>query len=182
VSRVIVSKMLVMAVALLAALMAALKFTDILLFVAAAFSLAASAFFPALVMGIFWQRANRAGAVAGMLTGLGVCCWYMAHNLPVLRGWLGVAEPLAQTQWWGVDAVAAGVFAVPAGLLALVAVSLATAPPSRDQHALVERLRVPAPDEWPEPPAGQAPGAGVEPADSSATGAPAGRSGTSTGR
>jgi cation/acetate symporter len=90
VSRVIASKMLVMVVALLAALMAALRLTDILQFVSAAFSLAAAAFFPALVMGIFWRRANRAGAVAGMLAGLGVCLAYMALNLPIARSLLGV--------------------------------------------------------------------------------------------
>ena len=143
VSRVIASKMLVMVVALLAALMAALRLTDILQFVSAAFSLAAAAFFPALVMGIFWRRANRAGAVAGMVAGLGVCLAYMALNLPIARSLLGVTLPLAQTQWWGVDAIAAGVFAVPLGLLVLVVVSLATAAPGAEVRALVDRLRVP---------------------------------------
>ena len=143
VSRVIASKMLVMVVALLAALMAALRLTDILQFVSAAFSLAAAAFFPALVMGIFWRRANRAGAVAGMLAGLGVCLAYMALNLPIARSLLGVTLPLAQTQWWGVDAIAAGVFAVPLGLLVLVVVSLATAAPGAEERALVDSLRVP---------------------------------------
>lgn len=143
VSRVIASKMLVMVVALLAALIAALRLTDILQFVSAAFSLAAAAFFPALVMGIFWQRANRAGAVAGMLAGTIVCLAYMAANLPIARSLLGISAPLSQTQWWGVDAIAAGVFAVPIGLLVLVVVSLATPAPDAEQRALVDRLRVP---------------------------------------
>ncbi len=143
VSRVIASKMLVMVVALLATLIAALRLTDILQFVSAAFSLAAAAFFPALVMGIFWRRANRTGAVAGMLAGAGVCLAYMALNLPIARSLLGVTAPLSQTQWWGVDAVGAGVFAVPLGLLVLVVVSLATRAPGADQMALVERLRMP---------------------------------------
>ena len=91
VSRVIASKMLVMVVALLAALTAALRLTDILQFVSAAFSLAAAAFFPALVMGIFWRRANRAGAVAGMLAGTAVCLAYMAANLPIARSLLGIS-------------------------------------------------------------------------------------------
>ena len=68
-ARVIASKVLVMVIAFVAALIAALKITDILQFVSAAFSLAAAAFFPALVLGIFWRRANRAGASAGMLAG-----------------------------------------------------------------------------------------------------------------
>ncbi len=142
-ARVVASKVLVMVVALSAALIAALEITDILQFVAAAFSLAAAAFFPALVMGIFWRRANRAGAVAGMLVGLGVCAYYMANNLPVLRGLLGVTQPLAERQWFGVDAVAAGVFGVPAGLLAMVAFSLLTAPPDAAVQALIDRMRYP---------------------------------------
>ena len=147
VSRVIASKMLVMVVALLAALIAALKITDILQFVSAAFSLAAAAFFPALVMGIFWRRANRAGAVAGMLAGLAICGYYMATNLPLLRSLLGVTRPLADCRWFGLDAVAAGVFGVPLGLLVLVLVSLATAAPGVEQRTLVDRLRVPGPAE-----------------------------------
>ncbi len=78
VSRVIASKMLVMVVALLAALIAALRLTDILQFVSAAFSLAAAAFFPALVMGIFWRRANRAGRWRA--------CWPGCAGLPGLHG------------------------------------------------------------------------------------------------
>ncbi len=147
VSQVIASKMLVMVVALLAALIAALKLTDILQFVSAAFSLAAAAFFPALVLGIFWRRANRAGAVAGMLAGLGVCGWYMVTNLGLLRRLFGITRPLAECQWFGIDPVAAGVFAVPAGAAVMVLVSLLTRPPDAEQRSLVDRLRVPAPDE-----------------------------------
>ena len=142
--RVIVSKMLVMAVAFLAALIAALKFTDILMFVSAAFSLASAAFFPALVLGIFWRRANGPGAVAGMLSGLAVCAWYMAFNLPALRSLLGITRPLAESQWFGIDAIAAGVFGVPVGLAAMVVVSLLTAPPTQEQQRLIDRMRFPS--------------------------------------
>ena len=142
-SRVIGSKVLVMAVAFITALIAALKFAHILQFVSVAFSLAAAAFFPALVLGIFWRRANRAGAVAGMLTGLGVCAWYMATNLPLLRGALGITRPLADCRWFDIDPVAAGVFGVPAGLLAMVLASLVTRPPGPETQALIDRIRFP---------------------------------------
>ncbi len=145
--RVIASKVLVMAVAFLAALIAALKFTDILQFVSAAFSLAAAAFFPALVLGIFWRRANGPGAVAGMLTGMGVCLWYMATNLPPLRLLFGVTRPLVDCQWFGVEPIAAGVFGVPAGLLAMAVASLLSAPPGQDTQRLIDRMRFPSPDE-----------------------------------
>ncbi len=145
--RVIVSKVLVMVVAFLAALIAALKITDILMFVSAAFSLASAAFFPALVLGIFWRRANAAGAVAGMLCGLAVCAWYMAFNLPVMRSLLGITRPLVETQWFGIDAIAAGVFGVPVGLAAMVVVSLLSAPPGPEQQRLIDRMRFPTRDE-----------------------------------
>jgi cation/acetate symporter len=56
---------------------AAQKPADILFLVSAAFSFAAAAFFPALVLGIFWKRANRWGASLGMAAGLGVTFYYM---------------------------------------------------------------------------------------------------------
>ncbi len=139
--RVVASKMAVMVVAMLAALVAALKITDILQFVAAAFSFAAAAFFPTLVLGIFWRRANRAGAVAGMVTGLAVCSWYMATNLPVLRSWLGLGGIPSDRAWFGIDAISAGVFAVPAGFLAMILVSVCTAAPTEAQQAVVDRMR-----------------------------------------
>ena len=145
--RVIASKVLVMAVAFAAALIAALKITDILQFVSAAFSLAAAAFFPALVLGIFWRRTNHAGVVAGMLTGLGVTCWYMVNNLPLLRQVFGVNRPLAECSWFGVEPIAAGVFGVPAGLAVMLIVSRLTPGPSPQQLALVDRMRFPGADE-----------------------------------
>ncbi len=142
--RVIVSKMLIMMVAVAAALVASLHITDILQFVSAAFSLAGAAFFPALVLGIFWRRANHAGAMAGMLIGLGVCGYYLAMNQALLRRWLGVTQGLESTQWFGIDAIAAGVFAVPLGAAALVLVSLATAPPAASQRGVLDEVRRPA--------------------------------------
>jgi len=142
IKRVMFSKLMVLVTAVLAAWVASLRITNILPFVTAAFSLAAATFFPALVLGIFWRRANRAGAVAGMLTGAGVCFWYMAHNLPGLREALGVA---GDARWFGVAPVAAGVFGVPAGAAVLWLVSLLTAPPAPAEREMAERLRLPPP-------------------------------------
>jgi cation/acetate symporter len=141
--RVLISKLLVMVVALLAAMIASLKITDILLFVSAAFSLAGAAFFPALVAGIFWRRATRAGAIVGMLAGLGLCVYYMSVTMPLLRRLFGITRPLAECQWFGVDSVAAGVFAVPAGAAVLVIASLLSPRSNEQQAAFVERLRLP---------------------------------------
>ena len=99
------------------------------------------------MLGIFWRRANGAGAVAGMLTGLGVCAWYMGTNLPLLRGLFGVTRPLADCQWLGIDPIAAGVFGVPAGLLAMAVASLLTRAPGAETQQLIDRMRFPQPGE-----------------------------------
>ncbi|MDF1484302.1 VC_2705 family sodium/solute symporter [Ramlibacter sp. H39-3-26] len=114
--RVILTKFALLAVALLAAFVAALKPSEILPLVTASFSLAASAFVPAMVLGIFWRGATRRGAVAGMLAGLGVTVYYMLAHVPAVRGVLGLPGP--GTLWLGIQPISAGVFGVPAGLAA----------------------------------------------------------------
>ncbi len=143
--RVMLSKLMVLVVAVLAAWAASLRVTAILPFVTAAFSLAAAAFFPALVMGIFWRRANRQGAVAGMLVGMAVCGWYMVTGLAGPRAWLGIQGTLADARWLDIDPMAAGAFGVPAGILALVLVSLLTPPPDGAEAELAASLRRPPP-------------------------------------
>ena len=145
IKRVMLSKMMVLVVAVLAAWVASLRIANILPFVTAAFSMAAATFFPALVLGIFWRRANRAGAVAGMLAGAAMCGWYMARNLGGLRAWLGLGEPTVDLRWFGIDPMSAGVFGVPLGCAVLVLVSLFTPPPAEAELAMVDALRRPKP-------------------------------------
>lgn len=133
--RVTISKLLLLAVAFIAAYVASQKPADILSLVAAAFSLAGSTLFPVLVLGVFWKRANHAGAIAGMVTGFAVCLFYMLRASPQLGGSAGEA-------WFGILPMAAGVFGVPAGLLAIVVVSLLT-PPGRASDAMVDYIRAP---------------------------------------
>jgi len=139
--RVMISKLLLLVVALGAAFVAAQKPANILFLVSAAFSLAGSAFFPALVLGVFWQRANRWGAAAGMLAGLGLCFGYMATTHPWLRSLLGLSGPVHL--WWDIHPVSAGVFGVPAGFVVIVVVSLLTPAPSAATYRLVANLRYP---------------------------------------
>ena len=139
--RVMISKVLLLIVALLAALVAAQKPADILFLVSAAFSLAAAGFFPALVLGIFWKRANQWGAVMGMLAGLTVTFYYMATTQPWLRGVFGVTGPVEL--WAGILPISAGVFGVPVGFLVIVLVSLLTRPPRAETRELVEYVRYP---------------------------------------
>ena len=139
--RVTVSKVLLLMVALGAAYVTAQKPGDILLLVSMAFSIAASAFFPALVMGVFWKRANRWGAAVGMVGGLGLTLYYAMVNQPGVRETLGVTSPIQL--WWGIQPIAAGLFGVPFGFALLVVVSLLTAPPSRAAREMVDDVRLP---------------------------------------
>ncbi|WP_184295971.1 VC_2705 family sodium/solute symporter [Paucibacter oligotrophus] len=139
--RVTLSKALLLVTALAAAAVAAQRPADILALVAAAFSVAAAAFFPALVLGIFWRRANGRGAVAGMVVGVAVTGYYMAVATPWLRTALGLQGPAEL--WWGIQPISAGLFGVPAGFAAVGLVSLLTAPPTAAQRQLMTQLRSP---------------------------------------
>jgi cation/acetate symporter len=134
--RVSVSKALLVVVALLAAYVTSLKPGDILFLVGAAFSLAASAFFPALVLGVFWRRANKWGAIVGMIAGLGVCMYYMVLTYPFFGG-------VAANQWFNMAPISAGVFGVPIGIVTIIVVSLLTPEPSKAVQELVDHVRYP---------------------------------------
>jgi cation/acetate symporter len=75
--RLIISRVLLVIVAVVAAWTASTRPTDIVAMVAWAFSLAAGGLFPALVLGVWWKRANKAGAVAGILAGFSVTLFYL---------------------------------------------------------------------------------------------------------
>ncbi len=120
--RVILSKFALLAVAMLAAFVAALKPAQILSLVSASFSLAAAAFFPAMVLGLLSSRISRAAAVAGMLTGLGLTVAYMGINGAPFRQFWGLAPDAGL--WWGIQPLSAAVFGVPMGFVTILAWSL----------------------------------------------------------
>jgi cation/acetate symporter len=101
---------------------AALKPAEILALVSASFSLAAAAFFPAMVSGLLSARVGRRAAVAGMLTGLMVTVGYMVANAAGFRQFWGL-DP-QEGLWWGVHPMSAGIFGVPVGFATIVLVSL----------------------------------------------------------
>jgi cation/acetate symporter len=139
--RVTISKVMLLAVALAAAAVAAQKPVDILFLVSGAFSLAASAFFPALVLGVFWPRANHWGAVTGMLAGLGVAGYYMVRNEPWLRAVFSITRPV--DLWFGIQPISAGLFGVAAGLAVMLIVSLLTPAASPASRELMQYIRYP---------------------------------------
>jgi cation/acetate symporter len=100
--------------------------------VAWAFSIAGAAFFPALVLGIFWKRATTAGAVLGMIVGLAVTLYYLIN-----------VKFYGMTPWLGIKDISAGVFGIPAGFLTIVLVSLVTPQPKAEVQELIENVRYP---------------------------------------
>ena len=137
--RVTISKVLLLVVAIIAAYVSSQKPGDILFLVGAAFSLAASAFFPPLVLGIFWKRANKWGAIVGMTAGLAICIYYMMRTYPFFTN-MGVPK---MDLWFSLSPVSAGMFGLPVGLVTIWIVSLLTAPPSKEVQELVEHVRYP---------------------------------------
>lgn len=121
---------MLLVVAVLAATVAAQKPGTILSMVAWAFSIAGSAFFPALVLGIFWERATRAGALAGMLVGITLTIYYILRvefdSIPML----GISG-FNMDPWFHVQSTSGGLFGVFAGFVTIVIVSLLTRPDPR---------------------------------------------------
>ncbi|ANQ85583.1 putative sodium:solute sympoter [Azoarcus olearius] len=134
--RLVISKSQLLVVAVVAAWVASMRPDNILFMVGLAFSIGAAAFFPALVLGIFWKRANRPGAVCGMLAGLGVTLFYAVRTHPFFGGSMANA-------WFDINPISAGVFGVPLGFVIIIVVSLLTPPPPREIQALVDYVRYP---------------------------------------
>jgi cation/acetate symporter len=129
--RLTITKILLVATAMIAAWVATFRLAIIVELVAWAFSLAGASFFPALVMGIWWRRTNRAGAVAGMVVGLLVTLYYM------------IGSRFYGVSWFGTQTIASAIFGLPAGFLVIWIVSLLTAPPPKQIQDLVAKVRYP---------------------------------------
>jgi len=134
--RLLISKAMLLAVAMVAAWVASLKPESILLMVGLAFSIAAAGFFPALVCGVFWQRANQWGAIAGMIGGLSITLYYMVITHPFFGGSMTAA-------WFDIQPISSGIFGLPVGFAAIIIVSLLTRPPPEEVKRLVENVRYP---------------------------------------
>ena len=90
-------------------------------------------FFP-LVLGVWWKRANRAGAIAGMLGGFAAGTAYLYMVAPAFLG----MEP-----WIGIDHLRFGIIGMPVSLILMVVVSLMTAEPDEETQRMVDEIRIP---------------------------------------
>ena len=115
------------------AFVASLKLTSILGAVAWAFDFACSGLFFPIVLGIWWKRANRAGAIAGMVFGFVAGTWY-----------LYMVRFAGMDPWLGIDHLRFGIIGMPVSLVAMIVFSLMTAEPDAETQAMVDEIRVPA--------------------------------------
>ena len=106
--------------------------------VALAFGLAAASFFPAIVMGIFYKRMNKEGAISGMVTGLLLMLFYMTK---FKFGWFGGGD---QSDWWfGISPEGFGTLAMLVNFVVSLTVCHMTKEPSEEIQDLVEKIRIP---------------------------------------
>jgi cation/acetate symporter len=135
-TRIRLGKGMILVAAAIAALAALPRLALIAQMVAWAFSLAAASFFPVVLMGIFWKRANGPGAIAGMIGGLAVTIFYMVMNY---------INP--NFTILGISHLSAGIFGIPANFALIYFVSMATAAPPQEIQDLVDELRHPQEDD-----------------------------------
>jgi cation/acetate symporter len=106
--------------------------------VAFAFGLAASSFFPAIIMGVFWKRATKEAAMAGMLAGIGFTTAYIVYfkfmnpSANVLANW-----------WFGISPEGIGTIGMLVNFAVMWVVSLVTKAPPQDVQDMVGTLRYP---------------------------------------
>jgi cation/acetate symporter len=130
--RLIVARILLVVIGAAGAMIASLQLTGILGAVAWAFCFAASGLFFPLVLGIWWKRANREGAIAGMVFG------FIAGSAYLYYVYTG------GTPWLGIDHLRFAIIGMPVSLVAMVVVSLMTPAPDAETQAMVDEVRLPS--------------------------------------
>ena len=130
--RLVVARILLVVLGAAGAFVASLKLTSILGAVAWAFDFAMSGLFFPLILGVWWKRANRQGAVAGMLLGFLSGTWYL-----YMVRWGGM-DP-----WLGIDHLRFGIIGCSVNLVTMIVVSLATEEPDEATQKMVDDVRYP---------------------------------------
>ena len=110
--------------------------------VAFAFGLAAASFFPVILLGIFDRRANREGAIAGMIVGLGFTVFYIVGTT-AQKIIPGVEEPFFGNWLFGISPQGIGTVGMMLNFAVSLVVSRLTPPPPAEVVAIIDSLRVP---------------------------------------
>lgn len=107
--------------------------------VALAFGLAAASFFPAIVLGIFYKKMNKEGAIAGMVTGTLLMLFYMTK---FKFDWFGGGT--SEDWWFGISPEGFGSIAMLVNFVVSIIVMKFTAPPPQEVQEIVEDIRIPS--------------------------------------
>jgi cation/acetate symporter len=109
--------------------------------VALAFGLAAASFFPAIILGIFYKRMNKEGAISGMIVGIVTMLYYM---FKYKLGWFDEVLP-SKSQWWfGISPEGFGTVAMVLNFITSLLIMNFTSKPPKDVQEIVENIRIPS--------------------------------------
>ncbi len=107
--------------------------------VALAFGLAAASFFPAIIMGIFYKKMNKEGAIAGMVVGIGVMLFYMLKFKFNMFGGGGTAD-----WWFGISPEGFGTVAMLLNFIVAIVIAQFTPSPPEKVQEIVLDIRIPS--------------------------------------
>ncbi len=113
--------------------------------VALAFGLAAASFFPAIIMGIFYKKMNKEGAISGMIVGLGLMVWYMLKfKFGLFDGGKAAVGALKADWWFGISPEGFGTVAMAFNFIVALVVNKFTPEPPKEVQEIVEDIRIPS--------------------------------------
>jgi len=133
--RLLVARALLIVIGAAGAYIASMRITSILGAVAWAFDFAMSGLFFPLILGVWWKRATRQGAIAGMIAGLASGTAYLIYVYPKFMG---------NPAWLGIDHLRFGIIGASVCLVVMVVVSLMTPEPDSATQKMVDEVRVPS--------------------------------------
>ena len=113
--------------------------------VALAFGLAAASFFPAIILGIFYKKMNKEGAVTGMIVGILLMLFYiLKFKFGVFDGGKASVPGLADQWWFGISPEGFGAIAMIFNFISALIVNQFTSPPPKEVQQIVENIRIPS--------------------------------------
>ena len=113
--------------------------------VTVAFGLAAASFFPAIVLGVFYKKMNKQGAITGMIVGISLMLFYMLKfKFGVFDGGKDAVEGL-KTQWWfGISPEGFGTVAMIVNFIVALTINACYKPAPAEVQEIVENIRIPS--------------------------------------
>lgn len=113
--------------------------------VALAFGLAAASFFPAIILGIFYKKMNKEGAISGMIVGLAIMIFYMLKfKFGIFDGGKSAVEGLKESWWFGISPEGFGAIAMIVNFVVSLTVNTFTKAPPQEVQEIVEHIRIPS--------------------------------------